>query len=156
MSKYISQVNNTNFVYPNYELAEYDVEIIHNINTNTVSGILTGLTTTSIASTGITFNWGGIWYKNGADVFVRSTGVATISTLHLMVQGQTYYSPWRIVDSNSASVSSTTVGFNRSFTITPSQMGVTSFTTGTYYFEVRFVGGKSVYPICQTLSITVP
>jgi hypothetical protein len=34
-------------------------------------------------------------------------------------------------------------------------MGVASFATGTYYFEIRFIGGTSVYPISFTKSITI-
>jgi hypothetical protein len=30
--KYIPQLNETNFVYPNYEISEYDVDILHTLN----------------------------------------------------------------------------------------------------------------------------
>ena len=70
---------------------------------------------------------------------------------------QTYFKPWRLVQvftTASTTVSTSTIGGN--FTVTPSMMGLTTFVTGTYYFEFRFIGLKSIYPVCSTLSITIP
>jgi hypothetical protein len=35
-------------------------------------------------------------------------------------------------------------------------MGLTGFTAGVYDFEVRFIGKKEIYPICQSVSVVVP
>jgi hypothetical protein len=158
MSKYIKQVNNQNFVYPNYDLAEYDIDIIQDINDNSVSGVVTSFSATTITSTGITVTFTNTWTRNGAEGFIRSNGALQIYTLHAMAAGQTYYKPWRLIDSASTLTtgSTTFTTTSRAVPFTPSQLGLTTFVTGTYYFEFRFVGAKSVYPVCQTLSITVP
>jgi hypothetical protein len=74
----------------------------------------------------------------------------------MIAGGQTYYKPWRCVDlvSSGTTTGSTYSGSN-TVTVTPSMMGLTTFSSGTYYFEIRMIGLKSIYPICQTLSITV-
>jgi len=55
-NKYISQINKQNFVYPNNDIAEYDVDIIHDINNNSVSGTVTNFTATTVTTTGITYS----------------------------------------------------------------------------------------------------
>ena len=158
MSKYIPQLNETDFVYPNFEISEYDVDIIHNINNNSVSGIITDFVLTGTArTTGFTITHSNIWYLNGAEPFFRTNGALGLYSLHMLAAGQNYYKPWRIVDVNSTLTTGSTT-FNttsRAVTITPSMMGLTTFSSGTYYFEFRFIGLKSIYAICQTLSITV-
>jgi hypothetical protein len=53
--------------------------------------------------------------------------------------------------------SGVTPGFNRlSFVVTPSLMGLTAFTTGTYYFEIKFIGERCVFPVCFSQTITMP
>jgi len=156
-NKYISQVNNTNFVFPNYNLAEYDVDIIHSINDNSVSGTSV-ISATTINSTGITFVYSTVWYKNNAEVYIRPSGNLQYLSIHMLAAGQNYYKPWRLVTSASTTnLTQTAISLsNISFTVTASQMGLTTFTSGNYYFEFRFIGRKSIYPVCQTLSITVP
>lgn len=157
MSKYISQINNTNFVYPNYDLAEYDVDIVHNINNNSVSGYVTTLSATTVASTGITVSVNYTWVKNNADIFIRNINSVQLISLHAMVPNQNYYKPFRIISNSSTSnlnVTTQTVSGNQFFS--PATMGVASFISGTYYFEVRFIGATSIFPVCRTLSITIP
>lgn len=155
--RYIPQLNETNFVFPNYELSEYDVDIIHSLNENSVSGTVTSFSATSISSVSITFQYSWSWSRNGADVYISPSNNIHLVSVHCLTSTQTYFKPWRLVDlRTSATTGSTSYSGTTSFTITPSQMGVTSFSTGTYYFEIRFIGLKSIYPVCQTLSITVP
>jgi hypothetical protein len=156
-NKYISQVNNQNFVYPNYTLSEYDVDILQNINDNSVSGTVTNFIVSGTArTTGITFTHDWTWAKNNADVFISTSDQIHLLSVHMIAAGQTYYKPWRCVDivTNGTTGSSTYSGSN-TVTVTPSMMGLTTFSSGTYYFEIRFIGLKSIYPICQTLSIIV-
>jgi hypothetical protein len=156
MSKYIPQLNETNFVFPNYEIAEYDVDIIHDINSNSVSGTVTNFVATVTNTTGITLTHDYTWSKNGAEPFISSSGQIHLLSVHLIAAGQTYYKPWRCVDIvTSAITGSTTYSGSNTITVTPAQMGLAAFSTGTYYFEIRMIGLKSIYPICQTLSITV-
>ena len=154
--KYIPQLNNTNFVFPNYDLSEYDVDIIHNIDSDAVTGTCSSFATTSVSSSSITIQYSWSWARNGAEVYISPSNNIHLVSVHGMVAGQTYYKPWRLVDlQTSGTTGSSTYSGTNSFTITPSQMGVASFSSGTYYFELRFIGLKSVYPVCQTLSITV-
>ena len=157
MSKYIPQLNETNFVYPNFELSEYDVDIVHNINNNSVSGVVTSFSAITVSSSSITVRTTNTWSRNGAEGFIRDNGNLQIYTLHVMAAGQNYYKPWRLIGSQStASVGSTTfTSTNRDATFTPADLGLTTFVSGNYNFEFRFVGATSIYPVCQTLSITI-
>ena len=157
MSKYITQINSTNFVYPNYNIAEYDVEIIQDINDNSITGtvtnfIVSGTPTTS--SITLTHDW--TWSKNNAQPFISSSGQIHLLSVHMIAAGQTYFKPWRCVDIvTSGTTGSSTYSGSNTVTVTPAMMGLASFSSGTYYFEIRLIGLKSIYPICQTLSITV-
>lgn len=157
MSKYIPQLNNQNFVFPNYDLAEYDVDIIHDINDYSVSGTVTNFVVSGTArTTGITFTHDYTWSKNGAQTFISTSGQIHLLSVHMIAGGQTYYKPWRLIDivTNGTTGSSTYSGSN-TVTVTPSMMGLTTFSSGTYYFEIRMIGLKAIYPICQTLTVTV-
>jgi len=157
MSKYVTQINNTNFVYPNYDIAEYDVEIIQDINDNSVSGTISNFVVSGTpTTTSITFTHDWTWSKNGAQPFISTSGQIHLLSVHLIAGGQTYYKPWRCVDLvTSGTTTGTTYSGSNTVTVTPSMMGLTTFSSGTYYFEIRMIGLKSIYPICQTLSITV-
>ena len=154
--KYIAQINSSNFVFPNNTLAEYDVEIVQDINDNSVSGTISNFTGTSIASTGMTFTHDWSWARNDADVFISAAGDIHLLSVHMLAAGQTYYKPWRLVDIiTSGTTGSSTYSGSNTITVTPSMVGLTTFITGTYYFEIRMIGLKSIYVLCQTLSITV-
>ena len=158
MSRYIPQIDNQNFVYPNYDLAEYDVDIIHVPNDNSVTGVVTSFSAVTISSNSMTLRTTNTWSRNGAEVFIRNDGRLSIFTLHAMAPGQNYYKPWRLMGTQSTTVtgSTTFTSTNLNLTFLPSQVGLTTFTSGTYYFEFRFVGATSIFPVCQTLSITIP
>jgi hypothetical protein len=155
--KYIAQVDSLDFVYPNNFTAEYDLEIVHDINNNCVSGVTTVFSATTINSTGITFNIQGSWSLNGAEPYINiNGGFLSLASIHMMGPTQSYYRPWRLVDNiSSTGLTNTNVSFNENFTVLPSYLGLTGFTSGTYYFEVRMIGKKCVYPICVILPITV-
>jgi hypothetical protein len=69
----------------------------------------------------------------------------------MLAAGQTYFKPWRLVDLvTSIYTGTTTDSGTNTITVTPSQMGVSSFIFGTYYFEFRFIGSNSIYPVCYT------
>ena len=156
MKQYIRQITNQNFVYPNYVAKEYDVDIIHPINDFSISGYVTNISATTISSTGITFNLNYTWVRNNSEVFIKNSGRLSILSVHLLAPGQNYYKAWRIVqtqDSASTNISSLTA--STSFTVTPSMLGLTVFTTGTYSFEVRFIGHTSIFPVCYDLNVTI-
>ena len=155
--KYIIQLNSTNFVFPNDTLAEYDVEIIQDVNDNSVSGTVTNFVVSGTArTTGITFTHDWTWARNNADVFISATGNIHLLSVHMLAGGQTYYKPWRCVDIiTSGTTTSSTYSGSNTVTVTPSMMGLSAFSSGTYYFEIRMIGLKSIYPVCQSISITV-
>ena len=157
MSKYIPQLNNQNFVFPNYDLAEYDVDVIQDINEYSVSGTVTNFVVSGTArTTGITFTHDWSWSKNSAQPFISTSGQIHLLSVHMIAGGQTYYKPWRLVDLvTSGTTGSSTYSGSNTVTVTPSMMGLTTFSSGTYYFEIRMIGLKSIYPICQTLTVTV-
>jgi len=155
--RYIPQENNENFVFPNYDLAEYDVDILHSINENSVSGTVTNFSATTISASTITLNHSYTWSLNNADRMINSSNEVMIFSVHALAAGQTYYKPWRLVDHvTSTNLNITTLSGSNSITFVPSQMGLTTFVSGTYYFEFRFIGLKSIYPVCASLQITIP
>jgi len=155
--KYIRQIINQDFVYPNNDVSEYDVEIVHNINDNSVSGIVNSFTSTSLTSTGITFNINATWNLNNAERFIRNSNVLNLLSVHMLAPGQDYYKPWRLITSaGSFSITATTLPVTQTFSVTPAQVGLTSFTTGTYYFEVRFIGHRAIFPVCTSLDLSLP
>ena len=152
--KYIKELLSNNFVYPNNTVPEYDLEIVHDINNYSVSGTVTTFTGVLTSSTGITINMSGTWSLNGAEPYVNQSGNLNILSVHMMDKTQNYYRPWSCVYEKSIATGSTTNSFSESFNIKPSMVGVTGFTTGTYYFEVRMIGHRAVYPICVTAAVT--
>jgi hypothetical protein len=156
--KFIKQKDSLDFVYPNNFTAEYDLEIIHDINDNCVSGVTTVYSATTMSSTGITFNIQGSWSLNGAEPYINiNGGVLSVASIHLLGPTQSYYRPWRLVHNiTSTGTTSSSVSFNENFTVLPSELGLTGFTSGTYYSEIRMIGKKCVYPICYTLELVTP
>ena len=153
--KYIRQIINQDFVYPNNEISEYDVEIVHDINDNCVSGTVNSFSATTVTSTGITFSVNYTWNLNGAEPFIRNSNVLSLMSIHMLAPGQNYYKPWRVILSQSTSIiSSTTFTGGGTFTITPANVGLTSFGNGPYYFEFRFIGHRCISPVCVTLNLT--
>lgn len=156
MRQYVKQLDDTNFIYPNNTLAEYDIEIVHQINNNTVTGTSNSFSATTVSSSSISFSLNYTWTKNGADVFILGNGELSLLSVHMMGPTQQYYKPWRMVHNvSNANTSLTGTTATTTFTVTPSQLGLGSFTTGTYFFDIRFVGKRSVYPVCTSLNITV-
>jgi hypothetical protein len=156
--KYIRQQILQDFVYPNNEVSQYDVDnIVHDINDNSVSGVVNSFSATTVTSTGLTISYSATWNLNGAEPWIRNSNLLAILSIHMLAPGQDYYKPWRIVDSRSQlDLTLTASTITQTITITPSQMGLTTFTSGTYYFEVRFIGHRSIYPVCVNLNLTLP
>lgn len=153
--KYIKQIINQDFVYPNNEVSEYDIELVQDFNSNVVSGTVTNFSATTVTTSSITVVFSYTWSRNTAENWVRNGGTQALLSLHCMVPGQTYYKPWRIIQTASqlAPFSPTFTG-TITATFTPSQFGLSSFTNGTYYFEIRFIGHLAIYPICASLNLT--
>jgi hypothetical protein len=156
MKKYVNQVDSYNFVYPNNTIAEYDVDIIHDINNYTVTGTVLNLQVISQSSGSITFSYQYSWSKNNAEVYLLPSGQLSVLSVHLMGVTNRYYKPWRIVDNlSSASTGATSLSGTRTFTVSPADVNVSSFTTGYYYFEFRMIGHRAIYPIATAIYLTI-
>jgi hypothetical protein len=156
--KYIRQQILQDFVYPNNEVSQYDVDnIVHDINDNSVSGVVNSFSATTFNSTGLTISYSATWNLNGAEPFISDSNLLHVVSIHALAPTQNYYRPWRIVDLiTTSSISTTTVNASGNFSMTPSNLGLTTFTNGTYYFEVRFIGHRTIYPICINLDLILP
>jgi hypothetical protein len=161
--KYIGQVNSKNFVYPNNTIQEYDREIIHNINNNSIVGSISGFTIISATTDNVQISFNYDWNNtNGADVFVNEAGVVNMFSVHMMTPNVKYTKPFVQVYSltGSTSIIGTNVTGTTNINISStSALGSTSgFTNGVYSFEVRFIGLKSITPVCAsgTISSIVP
>jgi hypothetical protein len=153
--KYIPQLSNQNFVFPNNTLEEYDVDIYHQLLETPVYGQITSLSATSISSSAITINYNYVWNKNSSEIFINSSGTTNVLSVHVMSPAQQYYKPWRCVDFKTGSTVSNVISGNTSTTFTASQLSISGLTSGTYPIEFRMIGHRNVEPICQTLQITV-
>jgi hypothetical protein len=155
--KYIRQVINQDFVYPNNEVYEYDIDIVHDINDNSVSGTCTNFSATTFTASSIVVSFDWSWSKNNAEPFIASNGKLNLFSLHMMAEGQDYYKPFRLVDyeDTSSTGSTTASGTFTSVSITPSMMGLSNFLSGVYYFEVRFIGHRAIYPVCLSLNLSI-
>jgi hypothetical protein len=134
-------------------LEEYDIDIVHDINNNSVSGTTTSITASSVSSSGITFSFDYTWAQNSAEPFVFTGTSYSFLSVHMMEPNTIYYKPWRLVSTVTGTPSTTKSG-TVTFTVTPSQMGISSFTNGVYSFEIRMIGKRAIYPICQSVTVT--
>jgi len=152
--KYIIEQIVENFIYPNNDQPEYGMEIIHDINNNSVSGTVVSFSATTVSSSGITFSMSYTWNKNGAEPFIRNSNLLALCSVHMVVPQALSFKPWIVIQTQSTSTTGSTV-FNGSttFSVVPAQFGLTSFTNGTYYFEARFIGHRAIYPVCFEYNI---
>ncbi len=153
--KYIREIINQNFVYPNNEVSEYDLDnLVHDINDNCVSGTVTNVSATTISSTGITIQFSYTWSSNGAEKWVDNAGNLQLISVHTNDPSQLYLKPWRCIGNvSTGTTGNTSYSGTTSVTFTPSDLGVVSFGTGTMYLEFRMIGHRCVVPICDSIVI---
>ena len=154
--KYIREIINQNFIYPNNQVSEYDIELVQDINNQSIVGSVNSFSATTVNSTGITITMNYTWTVNASERFIRNSNELSLFSVHLMAPPQLYYKPFRTVYNKSTSlINTTTITETVTFTVLPSQLQLASFISGTYYFEVRLIGHTSILPICITLPLTV-
>ena len=76
-----------------------------------------------------------------------------------MTPNLNYFKPWRtIFNLTTTTLTTAALTGTSSVIFTAAQLGLSPaiFPSGTYYFEFRFIGATSIYPVCRTLSITIP
>ena len=153
--KYIGQVNDNNFIYPNNLVYEYDTEIVHDINNNCVSGNVATFSATTFTTTGITITYDITWIQNGAEKYQMQSGDYSLVSIHMIPYGETSYRPWKLVNNLTASSSftGTSQNFTGSFTISNTDVAVTGFTAGIYSFDIRLIGHRCILPVCANLNL---
>jgi hypothetical protein len=158
-NKYIKQINNDNFVFPNNTLAEYDAEIIHDLKEDSVQGVITGFSPLTFSGTpaniGVSFTYQ--WSLNGAEPFISNDGKLNILSVHMQSADKKYYKPWICVgqvQDNNVNLTYKTDTFL--VWVTPQMMGQTSFSSGTYYFEIRFIGHRAIFPVSVAEPLLLP
>ena len=157
--KYIGQINNPSFVFPNNYLAEYDQEIIHDLDPQSIE--ITKFRVNSVTGTTntLTVNFDYAIDFNGAQKFLSDdiAGYANIFSIHMLAPNQKYYKPWRAVYFNE-NISSPEIftGDTQSFSINSFSMGLGNqgFTNGTYVFEFRAIGKKQVVTALATITVS--
>ena len=152
--KYIKQINSSNFVYPNNNLAEYDIDIIHDINNNSVSGTVISFSAVTASSSSITFDLDYTWVANGAELYVNPSGNTNLVAVYMTDPSQSYFKPFRCVAYQSTGTTGSSITSLLNFTVTPSDLGVSIFSNGTYQIEVRFIGRRAVLPICASAVVS--
>jgi len=151
--KYVAQVNSTNFVYPNNTLVEYDVDIIHDINNNSVSGTVTNFVTTfSLGNTRLNYSFDYTWSKNNAEPYIQENGHISLLSVHVMVGTNLYFKPYQLIVStydDNPNITTYTEHVSGYVTVT----GGGYFPSSDYYFEFRFIGHRAIFPVCITKTI---
>jgi hypothetical protein len=155
--KYIKQYLDQNFVFPNNDVYEYDTEIVHDINNNSVSGTVLNLTATTISASSIVLTYDWTWAQNGAEIWINPDGTQQLLSVHVLAPGQDYFKPWRLVDVvSTGTTGNTTYSGSDTVTIQPDYLGLTYLPSGQYFIEFRFIGHRAIYPACGSLTLVVP
>lgn len=153
--KYIAQVEKYDFVFPNNDLFEYDVEIIHDLKNNSVNGTISNFIasfTNNNKSLSISFDY--TWNLNGAEPSFLKNGQLSLLSVHMLTPNQQYFKPWILIDNESTSnVSATSVSSSVNFTYSYNN---TTLPQGNYYFEFRFIGHRCIYPLGVKYPISYP
>jgi hypothetical protein len=161
--KYITNQQDINFIYPNNVINQYDVEIVHDINDNCVTGTVTNFSAVTYTTTGMTLSFTYNWNLNGAERFYEPLESYTmVLSLHGMntptnAYGtpQGYYNPWRLLyhvtGTTATTIQTATVTTG---VLTPAMFGMSTFPASatSYEFEIRMISRNCILPICQTLT----
>lgn len=162
--KYIGNQQDINYVYPNNIINQYDVEIVHDINNNCVTGTVSNFTGSSYSTTGLTLTFDYTWNLNGAERMLNWTDDATmILSVHGMYtpltafgSPQGYYNPWRMLyHVTGSTVTTSSSGSVNTGVLSPAMFGLSSFPASTAYyeFEIRMISRNCVLPICATITV---
>lgn len=158
-NKYIKQVDSKNFLYPNNDLAEYDIDIIHDLNENSVTGTVTNFVTSlSNDKLVLTISFDYQWARNGAEVFVLNDNSTSIFSFHV-IQGDTYFKPNQTVTNVSYTGAtpnnvSGSITLSENFYIVPGEF--IPWEEADYYYEVRFIGHRAIYPVMSSFNVSYP
>jgi hypothetical protein len=155
--KYIKQVDSQNFLYPNNTLAEYDVNIIHDL----IEGTVTGTTTEPV----LTFSGSNInvsvdytWDLNGAEPFYNNQGALNLINVYFQTPDRQYFGNWvNVFVLETFALNTTSTGGTMNFTITPAMMAQTSFSSsGNYSITFQCISRRTIYPMPWLIPLTLP
>jgi hypothetical protein len=154
--KYIKQVDSQNFLYPNNTLAEYDVNIIHDLIEGTVTGTTTEpVLTFSGSNINVTVDY--TWDLNGAEPFYNNQGALNLINVYFQTPDKQYFGNWvNVYVLETFALNTTVTGGTMNFTITPAMMGQTSFSTGNYSITFQCISRRTIYPMPWLIPITLP
>jgi hypothetical protein len=158
--KFIPQIPNNDFVYPNNDRVEYDQTIVHEINDNCPSGTISGITMTQVSNDEFTLSFDYDINLNGSIPSFIGAGDQydrqSLITVHMMQPNRVWMKPWKLVNNFSVPNASSGQTFNGTFTanIYSSQMGELYFPPGDYSFEFRIISEECVTPICAVVTYT--
>ena len=137
--QYIKQIDNQNFLYPNNTLAEYDVNIIHELLENPPLATTTVPTLTSNAGN-IDVSVDYTWDLNGAEPFIDNYNKLNMIYVTFQTPDRPYFTNWmNVYIVQTDDITTTSTGGTLNFTITPQMVGQTSFSTNGYY-SITFQG----------------
>ena len=144
--KYIRDIKNNNFVYPNNTQYEYGEELVQDLNNNQNSGTVNSINTVRSGSN-LIVSYSVNYNLNGAEQYKLSDGRTSLLSIHMMAPNDIAFKPYKIIALHAASNPSQTGGITNSLTVTPSDLGLTNFVNGNYYYEFRFISHLSIYPM---------
>jgi len=155
--KYIKQVDSQNFLYPNNTLAEYDVNIIHDLIEGTVTGTTTEpVLTISGANINVSVDY--TWDLNGAEPFYNNQGALNLINVYFQTPDKQYFGNWvNVFVLETFALNTTTTGGTMNFTITPAMMGQTTFSaSGNYSITFQCISRRTIYPMPWLIPFTAP
>jgi hypothetical protein len=151
--KYITDVINNNFVYPNNTQYELGQEIVQNINQNQNTGTVQSFTA-SASGSNLSISYELFINLNNVEQFKTVTNQTGMYSIHMMAPGEISFKPWKLIESFATTNPPQTGVTSGSETITPEFVGLTYFPNGVYYFEIRFISQNSIYPVTISRTIT--
>jgi hypothetical protein len=153
--KYISQIDSYNFLYPNNTMAEYDVNIVHDLKENDLTGTVTDLTLTSNAGN-IDVVADYTWNLNDTEPFINNYDELNLINVYFQTPEKPYFNLWvNVYVLKSTNRALTSTGGTMSFTITPAMMNEAEFrTSGNYSITFQFISRRTtkVFPFLYQLS----
>jgi hypothetical protein len=74
----------------------------------------------------------------------------------MMTPENPYFRPWRMITYKDTASNNITASGTTTVTVTPAMMGESSFGSGIYNFEIRFIGHRAIYTVCQSTTLNNP
>lgn len=152
--KFLKQIIRDDFIYPNEKRSQYDNEIYHDINNNEPTGTIDSFDNIIVTPSVLSFEVYWTYERNNTELFQTITGgTYNIVSFHLLSPTQQdYYKPFRLIGTESTTdTSSQVITGMTSFSLTPSDVGLTEFVEDHMILEARFLGKRTVTIVNDTI-----